>query len=947
MTTAAPVYLQVNHSLLNAAPVRLAVDDLATYFHETYNTPVSLLASSAGLHANAILLGNETTNAAVANLLTGGLLHLAGRRPGRDGFLVEAVQWGSSADAALVVYGSDARGLLHGAEWLLDRFRTQPTASLALALNASITPALAYRHTSINLENDDNFPGFDCARTREYNLAVINQTARQMCTGVTLFGRFVYQYPELLNYTGLAIPGFSVNATLVEWKKAKVREYVNYAASLGLEVYFWADQFNYLGEAVHAWLAETGALSFANPRVGQLLQYQVQELFAAFPNATGIHWRVGDDLYVPCAHELVNSPASFRAAATTMMAALTPLGKKFILRTWQMNVDCVHSRADRYLEAFGGLSDPNLIISIKYTPSDYQRFPVNPTINTGALPQIVEFQTMCSFENYQYTPDYMGEWYQDILANLTRTTNATGTTLFAGIFSTYVQPESKRHPSTANLEGPGSLDSFRWEYNNYYLWRASIQPDVDAGAVAQDWIALAVGPTAREPLGEWLILSGRAHYNLLYLRGHREKAPWLKSRILHYARYFKAAPDAASHLYDLTPDVANASTGVALGLNQSVRMLQLAETSAPLVGNTSRNQRYYAFYLNLSRKFVDFANLTCLFATALLNYYAWMDTLDGAFQEVWQETLPELRAALRHYDATYHYATDPERGHKEGLMEIHGFVRWLEFTPLIQNLGWVLVAAWGAVAMWVAYLSKRKQVLKRDSATMARLVARYLRDPEHILPTATEGATRVSIPQVAGSVGLLAAVSLVNGGLLAAATFFTRPLVAFGLGITMSLAGAALVTMVHLALSWHQRPRPARELVFLTGISFAWMIPVQLLASVYFAAKGPMGFFTGPLVLRVIPAAKFSSYTTVDVVGVAICIIGLLAPFVAATWTARVHSARIPRRFSRGLFGLLLGLALVAVAFGVFLGWFPGLFSDVDYYINNALGIHVPGEFYG
>ncbi|GAB4323907.1 MAG: hypothetical protein Kow0069_29270 [Promethearchaeota archaeon] len=939
---ASPVHVQFDFDLLADQRHVLAVEDLRTFFLEELGVSATYVDDSQPPIDNAVLLGAPGVNDAVGWLVDSGHLTLpALDEPGS--FWVGWAEWGAGYEA-LVVAGADPNGDLRGTEWLLDRLRTQTSEQLA-SLDDLVSPRLSVRQNAVVLSNDAEFPSTaDSEEVARRNFEAINQSARQMCTGVTLFGPLVGQYPELLNYSGLDVPGLSLDPEVQQWKKAVVAPYVDYALSLGLEVYFWADQLNFVDPAVASWLREGGDVDFDNPRLVQFLQYQATELFASFPGATGIHWRVGDDLYAALSYRLVDSPESFRAAATTMMGVLEPMGKKFILRTWQMSTNCVHASPEKYEEAFGGLYWPGLVISVKYTPSDYQRFPLNPTINEGALKQVVEFQAMTSFENYQFTPNYLGEWYQGVFEEALAGRNATGGNTVAGLFSSYVMAGG---PSTPNLEGPGSQGSFRWDYNSYYLTRAGLDPLVNATDVAADFGALALGKSdeARELAAQWLPLTGRAHFDLLYVRGHREASPWLKVHLFHYTRAFRAAPDVAAYVYHHSRDVDDATAGLGLGLQEAVLARELGSRFPDVAGPSAENQAWAAYLANASELLLKFANLTYWFSKALLEYYAWMDTLRHDYRERWEASLPRLKAALEDYDDAYHYYHEPERGHQAGVEQVRGFVSWLEAVPEVQvtagfvAVGWALVVALAAFAF-----------AGGDRGGTRNAWFETFRRPSRVAAGALVGSGRV----VAAGAAVAAAACLANGLLLTCATYFTRPVQSFWLGVSASAAAYAVVFVACAsALGPRQKRHPPasrlRASVSAAGTAFVALVPLQVAVGAFVALKTPMGAFTGRWVAPVLFEARFEHYTPVGAVPLALLVLGLATPFLGARRAVLALSAvRAGGRWRGGAVAAFLAVALgsVVAAALVLLGWFPGLLSDVDFYVNSALGIHSPVEFY-
>ncbi|MFX0102102.1 MAG: hypothetical protein ACFFCS_21225, partial [Candidatus Hodarchaeota archaeon] len=744
------------------------------------------------------------------------------------------------------------------------------------------------------------------------------------------------------------------------------REYINIGHELGLKVLIWADQGNYISDGIKTWLEGGGDLTIFNPRVKQFIQGELVELFETLPDLDGITLRVGDDLYSGYDFELMYSPETFREATVAMMEKIDEYNKTMILRTWQMSVRdwCVHASKEAYMSAFGDLYYPNLIISYKYTPNDYQRMPINPTANIGALKQVVELNTLNSFENYQNTPLCMAAHYENVLDNLTSTTNATGQNLLVGVLNAF---HEETDLATSNIEGPGSMNSFKYEPNYYYLQRASWEPNVSAVEFCKDLAGKVMGRQFREIWWEWYYTSERAHWHLFFLPYHREDAPWLKSRWFHYTRYIKADPQAFGYIYYFCKkDVEGVINSVKQGFDLAISMRDLLVDNPSM--NTTQNQLYFDYYFNLANHFVDFANLSYEYLKTALYFWKYTETLDHAYRTKAYESLNGLKSTLEHYNSTYHYSTDPEQGHKPGLVEVYAFVNWMESHERIEFASWtifILLVFLIFTSLFKLAKEKKKGREPSLSGNVIFSIWSFILNREKfslLYQKVNDNNSKRNI--ILSSIGFIILLSCINGFLLNAASFYNFAGTVYLYAVTASLLITGCIflwTFVgESSLSLNKKIKGTNSDVrknsfsdtlarsfYKTSIMITPFMLAQASSALLLALKGPIGLFNSQVIIQMLPNEKFLDFTPISLEGFIVIILLLVSVILMAILIGNLSVEPRPKKmFSRILFASLWSFLIIALLLGATLLWFPNLFDDIDYYLNNAIGVWSPVEFY-
>jgi hypothetical protein len=192
------------------------------------------------------------------------------------------------------------------------------------------------------------------------------------------------------------------------------------AAQLGMHCFVTCDM-QWATPAVRRF---AGRLAPENPRLQAINQAALEELFAELPQTSGVVVRVGEaggahnqgDDYT--GHMIYTGVESLRALIDTLLPVCERHGKLLIVRTWSIGIgelgDLMWS-PERYREAFGGYTSPNLVISIKHGPSDFFRhMPPNPTLGLPGPKQLIELQNRREYELFGMTPSGIARLHQQV-----------------------------------------------------------------------------------------------------------------------------------------------------------------------------------------------------------------------------------------------------------------------------------------------------------------------------------------------------------------------------------------------------------------------------------------------------------------------------------------------------------------------------------------------------
>jgi hypothetical protein len=199
-----------------------------------------------------------------------------------------------------------------------------------------------------------------------------------------------------------------------------------YAADLGMRVYLQTDMLA-LSPPLQRYLERTfGGLEVSDPRFWRVYSLGLAELFERMPFVSGLMVRVGEggDAYRQAGWDYssriaVTTPAAVRSMLGALLQTAGGSGRDVIFRSWTVGVGAVgdlHTDPDAYREVLGGLDDPHLIVSTKYSLGDfYSHLPFNATLEIGGQRRIVEFQSRREFEAFGALPNDLTGLHQQAL----------------------------------------------------------------------------------------------------------------------------------------------------------------------------------------------------------------------------------------------------------------------------------------------------------------------------------------------------------------------------------------------------------------------------------------------------------------------------------------------------------------------------------------------------
>lgn len=136
-------------------------------------------------------------------------------------------------------------------------------------------------------------------------------------------------------------------------------------------------------------------------RTQDLLKFQIDEIFSAFPELDGITLRFGETYLHDTPFHMGNSPIGENSIDDHILLitilrehVCVKWNKKLFYRTWDFHYN-FHNNPDFYLAVTNQIEPHvNLIFSMKYQQDDFHRMtPFNPNLGIGRHQQIVESQS--------------------------------------------------------------------------------------------------------------------------------------------------------------------------------------------------------------------------------------------------------------------------------------------------------------------------------------------------------------------------------------------------------------------------------------------------------------------------------------------------------------------------------------------------------------------------
>ncbi|MEW2428617.1 hypothetical protein AB0877_11430 [Micromonospora sp. NPDC047644] len=460
--------------------------------------------------------------------------------------------------AELTVQGGDVAGVAAGMYRLADRIRSGAEALPASDAGRVVIPRLGLRLTdagSVGREPDPTVfaTGDDYSLNTDVVGSAVLPGAPWVDAGAvaridTQFRQFV-DHSAAQGFNGIVVPGFLEYVTFakvgdgravyppgdthVDRARAMVAAFgpvFRYAEDMGMRVFLLTDMLA-VSPPLEAYLTRTvGGLDVADPRLWSVYQAGLAELFENMPFVDGLMVRVGEggEVYAGTGWDYssrlaVTTEASVRAMLRALLDTAGPAGKEIIFRTWTVGVGAVgdlHTNPASYAQVLGGLDDPHLIVSTKYTLGDfYSHLPLNTTLLGGGHRRIVEFQARREFEAFGSLPNDLGPLHSQALrAFLAANPNVEGVwnwtqdggPLRAGPMSLYLRA------------GFWQL----YDLNTYAVGRLAWDPSADPARVTADWAyhTFSGDPDTVAAIGQAMALSRQAVTKGLYIGPYADRS---------------------------------------------------------------------------------------------------------------------------------------------------------------------------------------------------------------------------------------------------------------------------------------------------------------------------------------------------------------------------------------------------------------------------------------
>ncbi|WP_456786989.1 hypothetical protein [Cellulomonas sp. P5_C5] len=582
-------------------------------------------------------------------------------------------------DGGLVLEASEPAGAAAGLYALADRIRS---GAAVPADGATVEPRLGLRLVdsgSVGREADPAAfaDGDDYSLNTDVVAGAVLPEAPWVDQDVVdeIDGQFreLVQHALRQGYNGVVVPGFLEYVTFsgvgdghevypegdphVARAEAMVEAFgpvFAYAQELGMHVYLLTDMLA-VSPPLEAYLERTvGGLDVDDPALWSVYQAGLAELFESMPFVDGLMIRVGEGGAVYQAgwdyssKLAVTSQSSVQAMLRALLETAGAHDREIIFRTWTVGVGAVgdlHTNPESYEAVLGGIDDPHLIVSTKYTSGDfYSHLPLNPTLDVGAHRRIVEFQARREFEGFGALPnDLVADEAQALRRFLAANPHVEGVwnwtqdggPLRAGPMSLYLRT------------GFWQL----YDLNTYGTARLAWDPEAEPSQVTGDWVrqTLSDDPGTATAITEALARSREAITRGLYIQPFAEqsvKALGLEPPPMMWIFEWdivtgdSAALDSIYEVSRGSLDEAIADGAGAAEVSAGMRE-QVASTSP---GSWHSPELYQSFVDALDYE-TDLLGTLAAYRATVLRHAEWLDTGSATAHDQWRTAEHEYRAA--------------------------------------------------------------------------------------------------------------------------------------------------------------------------------------------------------------------------------------------------------------------------------------------------------------
>lgn len=436
-----------------------------------------------------------------------------------------------------------------------------------------------------------------------------------------------------------------------------------YAAEMGMDVVFRTDMLALTGPLEEYLDRELGGIDVDDPRLWAVYRAAIDEFLTKMPFVTGLMIRIGEagtiynlegwDYYSALE---VTSVAAVRTMLEQFTQAAAEHDRTIFFRTWSVGVGEVgdmHTSTQTYDAVLAGIDAANLVVVTKYTMGDfYSWLPLNPTLEHGEQPRVVEFQARREFEAFSSIPNHLTTHQQQALQQFTDT-NPQVQGIW--VWTQYGGPVRAGPMSLYLKSGFWQL----YDADVYATGRLGWDVDSDVAADTRDWIArnLSDDPATVRALMQVLSQSRQATRDGLYV------APYAREQVLalglepptmlwifewDMVSGDSAALSAVHHVSRDSLDEAMARGRDAVAGAENMLATVRATDSEAWHDSALRDRLVHALEYE-----VDLFTTLGAFREAFLSYYAWLDGGDGADWQAWIAARARYDAAVQRHLATY------------------------------------------------------------------------------------------------------------------------------------------------------------------------------------------------------------------------------------------------------------------------------------------------------
>jgi hypothetical protein len=401
----------------------------------------------------------------------------------------------------------------------------------------------------------------------------------------------------------------------------------------------------------------------ADPAFWEVYRTGLVELFAAFPQVSGVMVRIGETGGV---FDLAGSGYYNRLGVTTIPAARAMLealsgaaaehGRDLYFRTWSVGVGetgGMHTRPDVYARLLDGLEAPRLVVSTKFTAGDFYSFlPLNPTLLGGEHPRLVELQARREYEGFGAFPNYLAPVHREALRRaLAANPRVRGLWLWT----------QEGGPLRAS---PLSLYPFTgtWllvDADVHAAGRLGWDPDADPAELAVSWVRRTFGtdPALVRALAATLLRSREPVLGALYVRPYARRqvrALGVEPPPMMWIFEWDLVSGATSSLsivYRMSRDELDATIAEGHAAPGAVRRAR-EELEEVARGRPEVPQGYVAVLASLAYQEDLFGTLGA-YREAILRHYHWLDTGSPAARDRSAAAAASLRERTAAHEARY------------------------------------------------------------------------------------------------------------------------------------------------------------------------------------------------------------------------------------------------------------------------------------------------------